>query len=288
MLFISPEAGCGKTRAMTVTRHLVPRANHTADMSPAGLYYSIDQALERKGGRPTFLHDELDAVFGNIPTGPRSNEEMRKLINAGHDREETLTRKIGKSEKEFQLYAPMALAGKMPLHLRAGNHPRPQHRHPDAAPVARREDRPVGPLRPSGRGRAVALAVALLGRVHLALRPRLRGSRVARWLPEGIEDRDADCWEPLLLTGELAGGQWVERARVAAVAGVAASGVKAVPSEGVQLLEDIKTVFDKAKASQLLTDTLLERLKELSPRWRYLDAQRLAKLLSGYGIKPLE
>ena len=41
LLFISPEAGCGKTRAMTVTNHLVPRPDHVADLTPAGLY-SLD------------------------------------------------------------------------------------------------------------------------------------------------------------------------------------------------------------------------------------------------------
>ena len=33
LLFISPEAGCGKTRALTVTKHLVPRPNHVADLT---------------------------------------------------------------------------------------------------------------------------------------------------------------------------------------------------------------------------------------------------------------
>ena len=28
LLFVSPEAGCGKTRALTVTKHLVPRPDH--------------------------------------------------------------------------------------------------------------------------------------------------------------------------------------------------------------------------------------------------------------------
>ena len=76
------------------------------------------------------------------------------------------------------------------------------------------------------------------------------------------------CWR----SAELAGGHWPERARVAAVAAVAASGVKTVPSQGIQLLEDIKAVFDKApQADRLLTETLLEQLRSLAPRWRTLD-----------------
>ena len=52
-------------------------------------------------------------------------------------------------------------------------------------------------------------------------------------LPKGIEDRDADVWEPLLAVAELAGGHWPERARVTAVAAVTADGVKTTPSHGI-------------------------------------------------------
>ena len=33
-------------------------------------------------------------------------------------------------------------------------------------------------------------------------------------MPDGIEDRNADVWEPLLAIADLAGGEWPERARV--------------------------------------------------------------------------
>src|SRR3546814_17356925 len=32
-------------------------------------------------------------------------------------------------------------------------------------------------------------------------------------LPEGIEDRDADVWEPLIAIADAAGGKWPEAAR---------------------------------------------------------------------------
>ena len=52
-------------------------------------------------------------MFGTAEEGRVRNEEMRSLINAGHDRNETVGRKIGKKTKRFQVYSPMALAGKM-------------------------------------------------------------------------------------------------------------------------------------------------------------------------------
>lgn len=40
-------------------------------------------------------------------------------------------------------------------------------------------------------------------------------------LPEGIEDRLADVWEPLVVVADLAGRDWPQRSRVAAVGLVA-------------------------------------------------------------------
>ena len=284
LLFISPEAGCGKTRALTVTEQLVPRPDHVADLTPAALYHSIDEALELKGGRPTILFDEFDTVFGTAETGRIRNEEMRRLINAGHDRNEKVARKIGKEVKLFQLYSPMALAGKMSRRRRAGHHPHPQHHHPDAAPVARREDRAVD----TGANSAAEaeplrwLLQCWAELVHSYAIDYVGPDRPV--LPKGIEDRDADVWEPLLAVAELAGGHWPERARVAAVALVALDGVKATPSPGIELLADIRTVFDRLRVEVIFTADLLAELASMDPRWRRLDGRRLARMLHGYGV----
>ena len=103
-------------------------------------------------------------------------------------------------------------------------------------------------------------------------------------LPKGIEDRDADVWEPLLAIAELAGGHWPERARVAAVAAVAADGVKTTPSPGIELLADIKAVFDRLPGEAIHTTDLLAALGNLDQRWRRLDGKRLARTLHGYGM----
>ena len=42
-------------------------------------------------------------------------------------------------------------------------------------------------------------------------------------LPEGVTDRRAEAWEPLIAIADAAGGTWPERARVASVADVAAT-----------------------------------------------------------------
>ena len=95
-------------------------------------------------------------------------------------------------------------------------------------------------------------------------------------LPKGIEDRDADVWEPLLAIAELAGGHWPERARVAAVTAVTAAGVNAMPSEGMRLLWEIQAVFDRLKVGPSSRRTG-GGVGPDRTAWRRLASKRLAQ-----------
>jgi hypothetical protein len=108
-------------------------------------------------------------------------------------------------------------------------------------------------------------------------------------MPPGVEDRAADCWEPLLAVADAAGGHWPDTARAAAVA-LVASARDANPSMGILLLEHCRTVF--VDADRLPSEQLLLRLHDLpeSP-WRNvkgkpLDDRGLAYRLRKYEIKP--
>jgi hypothetical protein len=108
-------------------------------------------------------------------------------------------------------------------------------------------------------------------------------------MPEGIADRDADVWEALLAIADLAGGEWPERARVAAVTLVTLA-KESTPSLGVKLLADLRQVF--AEEEQVRTDDLLQKLHGLdeSPwgdlKGKPLDSRGLARRLKDYGVKP--
>ena len=284
LLFVSPEASCGKTRALTVIKHLVPRADHVADLTPAALYYSIDEAMELQGGRPTILFDEFDTVFGTAENGNRKhNEDMRRLINAGHDRSERVARKIGKTTKRFQLFSPMALAGKMAIYdvpetIRTRSITIPMQRRKSGAEIERWTRRESAVEAEPLRRMLERWAELVHPYAFEYVRP---GHPV---LPKEVEDRDADCWEPLLTVAELAGGDWPERARVAAVAHVAQDGVKTIPSEGIELLTDIRSIFDKRQVKAIFTTELLAELTKLDSRWRRLDGRKLARSLQSYSM----
>jgi hypothetical protein len=108
-------------------------------------------------------------------------------------------------------------------------------------------------------------------------------------VPAGVEDRDADVWEPLLAVADVAGGTWPKRARVAAVTLVAES-KESTPSLGVRLLSDLREVFDDT--NKLTTEAILKNLHAIDEapwgdmRGKPLNEIGLARRLRGYGIKP--
>src|SRR5262245_66363037 len=97
-------------------------------------------------------------------------------------------------------------------------------------------------------------------------------------MPSGTEDRNADVWEALLAIADAAGGDWPERARVAAVALVAAAAERE-PSLGIKLVADLRDIFGSAE--QMTTVATLDRLHALpeSP-WDDLKGKSL-KILDG-------
>jgi hypothetical protein len=115
-------------------------------------------------------------------------------------------------------------------------------------------------------------------------------SATIKWpdLPDEIQDRDADVWEPLIAIADAVGGDWHQRARVAAVA-LLGEGREAEASLGIRLLADLRTIF--ADDYELPSKTILARLIDLeeSP-WgdlhgKPIDERRLARMLRAYQVK---
>jgi hypothetical protein len=108
-------------------------------------------------------------------------------------------------------------------------------------------------------------------------------------LPNEIQDRDADVWEPLVAIADAIGGEWPARARAAGVALVADS-KEVEASLGIRWLTDLRSIFEGEQ--ELPSKAILDRLQGLpeSP-WgdlhgKPLDERGLAKQLRAYGVKP--
>jgi hypothetical protein len=273
--FLSPEPASGKSRALEVSELLVPRPVEAVNVTPAYLFRKVADP----DGAPTILFDEIDTVFG-----PRAkeNEEIRGLLNAGHRRGAVAGRCVVRGKivetEEIPAYCAVALAGLGDLPdtiLSRSVVVRMRRRRPDEqiAPFRRRvyED--------EGTGLRDALAEWALD-VRLSL----------RWpdMPESIEDRHADVWEPLLSVADAAGGTWPERARCSAVA-LVADAKAGSPSLGVALLSDIRSIFGERQT--MWTEDLVSALNSLeeSPwaelRKGPLNARALAQRLRRYDVR---
>lgn len=286
LAFISPEAGSGKTRALTISQHLVPHPDLTADLTPAYLFHSVNLHMTEYGARPTLLYDEFDTVF----TNGRGNAYMRRLIDAGHAKNATINRMVSRKNggpTRYEIYAAMAMAGMMdiwdlPQTIKTRSVViRMQRRAPEE--VVERWDRRTA------QPEAERLVDQLRFWAEFVHNHAAADGGYIPEIPDKVTDRDRDVWEPLLAVAELAGGHWPATARAAAVAFVEATGNKSVPSQGVQLLWDIKQVFDKTGVEVMFTTRLLSELAQLEDSdWGGLVPKVLGRMLSRYNVSPAD
>jgi hypothetical protein len=100
-------------------------------------------------------------------------------------------------------------------------------------------------------------------------------------MPDGVTDRAAEIWEPLLAIADATGGHWPTTARQACRHFVLTD-APAVDSLGVQLLADVRDVFTEAGTDRMPTRQLLAALLTLDDGpWHCLaDGPLTARLLS--------
>jgi hypothetical protein len=243
----------------------------TVNSSSAAVYRSISD------DPPTMLVDEADTIFGPKADG---NEDLRGLLNAGHQRNRPAKRYDAATNRveSIPTFAMAALAGigAMPdtIEDRAVVI-RMRRRAPSetVAPYRHRRDRP--PLR------QLAEQLTMWLRADLATLERAEPD-----MP--VEDRAADTWEPLVAVADHAGVHWPDRSRAAVLVLTAESAGNGEISTRIRLLVDCRTAFGDHDA--IPTTVLLERLKSdrEAPWADYgptgLTAMKLGVLLREYGI----
>ncbi len=270
-----PEKRCGKSRLLEIVKATCHEPLPAVHATTAALYRSIDRT-----DPPTLLFDEVDTLFGT-KRAAEANEDLRALINAGHARGWPVLRCVGPNQevKAFASFAMAALAGigDLPDTIadRAVNI-RMRRRAPGETVLPYRTRRD-GPILANLRDRLGTWAKAHLSHLHDA-EPDMP-----------VEDRAADTWESLVAVADLAGGEWSERARLAAkILTAAAAEGDTQGSLKLRLLTDLRTVFGEAQ--KLYTTTILDRLVALEDApWssmygRTLTAADLSRHLRDYGI----
>jgi hypothetical protein len=270
----APEKRCGKSRLLDVVEGTCHNPLITVNASPAAVYRSIGA----DGGPPTLLVDEADTIFGG--KNAEANEDLRGLLNAGHQRNRPTIRWDNNTHtlERIPTFAMAALAGigAMPDTIE------------DRAVVIRMrrrtQDETVAPYRHK-RDRPALMSLAWELTSWLA---EHLGELEAAEPAMPLEDRAADTWEPLIAVADLAGGDWPARARRAAVLLTEQRDETAATSDRIRLLADCRTAFGQHDA--IPTAVLLERLKA-DPEAPWADyqgagltARGLATLLQEYDI----
>jgi len=229
---------------------------------------------------PTLVIDEADTIFGSKRVAEQ-NEDLRALLNAGHQRGRPALRCVGPQQipTEFPTFAMAAIAGigAMPDTItdRAVNVT--MRRRTRAEKVAQFRSRRDGPVLTRVRDRVARWAADHLAALTTA----------EPVMP--VEDRAADTWEPLIAVADAAGGHWPDTARAACRRLVAAADeAEEGRSLSVKLLADVRDIFTTRGVAFISTADVVEALRgvEESP-WKDFDlnARRLAKRLGEYGIR---
>ncbi len=269
----APEKRCGKSQLLTLIGKLSRRPMTASSISPAALFRSID------AWQPTLLIDETDALL-------KDNEELRGLLNAGHTRDSAyVIRVVGDdfTPTKFSVWGCKALSGIG--HIADTLMDR-------AIILELRRKLPhetVDRLRYAEPGLFDGMA-AKLARFMVDYSEAVRMARPP--LPEALNDRAQDNWEPLLAIADVAGGHWPETARHAALHISSKTDEGATQSTGVELLTDIAEIFEQTRRERITTADLIQELcnDDEKPwatynRGKPLSPRQLGKKLNGYGIQ---
>jgi Protein of unknown function (DUF3631) len=240
----SAERDSGKTTLMGIIGFLVRRSLSSVGISAAALYRSIDK------WHPTFVIDEADEAFVDNP-------ELRQVINSGWTRGQGVVRcdPDTNEPRKFSTFCPKAIASK-------------GKKAPDT--ILSRA------IFITQKRRTRAERVAHFSHVDDGGFARLR-SQLARWaadngavlgsaqaaMPEGFLNRLASNWQLMFAIADSFGEG--KRAREAARQ---IAGVTDLISAGVELLQDLKAMFNASTLDYLTSKAIIASLTaDPEKRW---------------------
>ena len=276
----SAEKRSGKSRLLDVLFGVVAKPWKVVAPTEATLFRYIDAE------QPTVFIDEYDTIFSN-----KDYEGLRAILNAGFQTGTPVPRVSGDSQNRrvemFNVYCPKALAGigELPDTISDRSIRIELKRRTTTEQVERARRRTLQEVAGPLRAQLAATGTAIVQQLGQA-RPLI---------PDELDDRAADIWEPLLAIADLGGEAWAARARRAAVA-LTTGEMREEESRGLVLLRDIRECFEEPGIDRMSTNDLIRALAQdqESPWVEWWDERddkpakgsqrQLARLLKPYGI----
>lgn len=266
----APEKRCGKTKLLLLLGKLSARAITASSISPAALFRTID------AWNPTLLIDEADTFM-------KDNEQLRGLLNSGHTRDSAYTIRCEGDDhtpKKFNTWGAKALASighvadtlmdrAIVLELRR------KLAHEEVDRIRYAEPGLFDDLR------------AKLTRFADDYSDKVRKARPP--LPNALNDRAQDNWESLLAIAMTASNAWL---KIGTTAALKLSGSESANQTiGIELLSDIKEIFEEKQVDRISTAELIKALcVDDEKPWATFNKgfpikpRQLATKLKGYGI----
>lgn len=270
LTLLSPTKQCGKTTSLNLLSYIVDKPLPASNLTAPTLFRGIEKYI------PTLLLDEADTFM-------RDNEEMRGVLNSGHNRASAqVLRAVPSGDdydvKPFSTWCPKSVAaiGKLPATLMDRSIVIPMQRKKKSDNVERLRGDKAHEFEPL-RARCARWALDNFDAIKATDPP----------IPERLGDREADNWRTLLSIADTAG--WDEIARTAIK--------NLIPEKaedddiGVKLLADIKKIFD-GRDLMASADIVFELNQIEESPWpsffkgKGINAQRVASMLGKHGIKP--
>lgn len=214
LYLLSSEPGSGKSHVLELLARIVP-ACHGLDLEPTGpgLAYTLSQE------KATVLLDEGDILVGQ--SGNRKTA-VRAIINGGTYRHGTYLNGRGAKATRMPVFGPLALAGLDVMETQTGDTLAALMSRGITVRMRKAAGEDAPPRMTVAAETAAGKAKTWLERWAGQVRDEVAGAEPE--LPDGIDGRAADIWEPMLAIADAAGrdaaargaeSDWPDRARAA-------------------------------------------------------------------------
>ena len=274
LLITSPTKRCGKTTVIECLLYLVPRPLSTANVTAAAIFRTVEKYA------PVLLIDEGDTFL-------QGSSDLKGILNSGHCKATAQVVRTAGEDFEPRIFSTFGAVG-------IGMIGEPADTILDRSVVLRM------------RRKTKEEKVAHFRSEHVAKELEPLRQKAARWakdnggkaatsepeIPSELNDRQADNWRILLAIADLAGESWPEKAREAALA-LSGAVSEEDNAAGVQLLADIRGLFDKKATERLASTEIVEALVAMEerpwPEWQRgqpITKRQVARLLKPFDIKP--
>ena len=283
----SPTKRCGKTRVCELVALVCFQPLSTVSISAAALYRLL------RAGKRTLLIDEAEYL------GPKKDDRgsiLREILNAGYRKGQsvyrckTTTKAKSKKESEttyepepFDTFCPKALVliGRL------------QDTLADRCIEARMERRAHAQIERFRYARVQAETAPL----HKAVEQwaNQNGAAVESYYQDNdlrfLQDREAELWLPLFSTCAVAAPRRLPDLEIVAKRLAEVKAGEEPGEAGIELLRDVRAIFDASGEDRIATSEVLERLNSAEGPWagwfhgRGLNAHSLARLLRPFGVQ---